>query len=289
MQFFHLVPFVVVASYAAALPQPAELSEKYLNNVNVNLASGLEARSYQPAFNSQKGSATLVSLKRRDDSEGSSAENSGSDSPPPPATTPGHTVSVPFTDDDVSTMNLAFTIDKVIDGAYTVFDGVERAGKKISGPVGDMMTMYLGKATYVNAALKRWAETSIPGIRDSIKSGLSDGKYSKVEPDLTKKFKEFEDNFRVGLDDITDDTSNIAENVVPVINNFQKIHRLFNDVLSSRVAIVGRLKFLLGTFTAGETLSEYLADISRSIGRFDTEKNRIYAEIMEEYEAASSQ
>ncbi|KAH6559868.1 hypothetical protein BASA60_000433 [Batrachochytrium salamandrivorans] len=94
MQFFHLVPFVVVASYAAALPQPAELSEKYLNNVNVNLASGLEARSYQPAFNSQKGSATLVSLKRRDDSDGSSGENSGSDSPPspppspPPATTP---------------------------------------------------------------------------------------------------------------------------------------------------------------------------------------------------------
>ncbi|KAH9269540.1 hypothetical protein BASA83_008360 [Batrachochytrium salamandrivorans] len=47
MQFFHLVSFVVVASYAAALPQPVGLSEKYSNN----------------------GSATLVSLKRRDDSE----------------------------------------------------------------------------------------------------------------------------------------------------------------------------------------------------------------------------
>ncbi|KAH9247986.1 hypothetical protein BASA81_014399 [Batrachochytrium salamandrivorans] len=37
MQFFHLFSFVVVASYAAALPQPAGLSEKYSNNVDTNL------------------------------------------------------------------------------------------------------------------------------------------------------------------------------------------------------------------------------------------------------------
>ncbi|KAH6572943.1 hypothetical protein BASA62_003175 [Batrachochytrium salamandrivorans] len=87
MQFFHLFSFVVAASYAAAFPQPAELSEKYLNNADFALASGLEARSYQPGFNSHKGSATLVSLERRGDSEGSSGENSGSDSSPPPETT----------------------------------------------------------------------------------------------------------------------------------------------------------------------------------------------------------
>ncbi|KAH9247586.1 hypothetical protein BASA81_014803 [Batrachochytrium salamandrivorans] len=91
MQFIHLFSFVVVASYAAALPQPAGLSEKYSNNVDTTLASGLEARSYQPGLNSYKDSATLVSLKRRDDSEGSAGDNSegidwrhsGSDSSPP--------------------------------------------------------------------------------------------------------------------------------------------------------------------------------------------------------------
>ncbi|KAH6597055.1 hypothetical protein BASA61_003279, partial [Batrachochytrium salamandrivorans] len=50
MQFFHLFSFVVVASYAAALPQPAELSAKYSNSADANLASGLEARSYQPGL-----------------------------------------------------------------------------------------------------------------------------------------------------------------------------------------------------------------------------------------------
>ncbi|KAH9264522.1 hypothetical protein BASA83_011993 [Batrachochytrium salamandrivorans] len=53
----YLVSFVVVASYAAALPQPAGLSEKYSNGVDITLASILEARSYQPVSNTQEGFA----------------------------------------------------------------------------------------------------------------------------------------------------------------------------------------------------------------------------------------
>ncbi|KAH9247172.1 hypothetical protein BASA81_015229 [Batrachochytrium salamandrivorans] len=66
MQFLCLFSFVVVASYAAALPQPAELSGKYSSNVNSDLASGLEARSYQPVVDTPNGFCTLMSLKRRD-------------------------------------------------------------------------------------------------------------------------------------------------------------------------------------------------------------------------------
>ncbi|KAH6570181.1 hypothetical protein BASA62_004433 [Batrachochytrium salamandrivorans] len=71
MQFFYLLSFVVVASYAAALPQPAGLSEKYSNNVDITLASILEARSYQPVSNTREDSPTLMSLERRADSAGS--------------------------------------------------------------------------------------------------------------------------------------------------------------------------------------------------------------------------
>ncbi|KAH9264119.1 hypothetical protein BASA83_012428 [Batrachochytrium salamandrivorans] len=63
-------------------PQPAGLSEKYSNNVDATLASDLEARSYQPGSNSYKDSATLVSLKRRGNYEGSDPSPS---SPPPPS------------------------------------------------------------------------------------------------------------------------------------------------------------------------------------------------------------
>ncbi|KAH9253828.1 hypothetical protein BASA81_008135 [Batrachochytrium salamandrivorans] len=43
-------------------------------------SSILEARSYQPGFNSQKGSATLTSLKRRDDYEDDSDDDFEDDS-----------------------------------------------------------------------------------------------------------------------------------------------------------------------------------------------------------------
>ncbi|KAH6600232.1 hypothetical protein BASA50_002452, partial [Batrachochytrium salamandrivorans] len=167
MQFFYLFSFVVAASYAAALPQPAGLSEKYSNNVNATLASGLEARFYQPGLNSYKESATLMSLKRRDDYEGSSGEDSESDSSPPPDTTPNDSeessgensgsgsspppdttpndseesseedsgsdsspppdttfnepFSDPFTEDAVSSENLASTIKNVGDGNADIF------------------------------------------------------------------------------------------------------------------------------------------------------------------------
>ncbi|KAH9271606.1 hypothetical protein BASA83_006216 [Batrachochytrium salamandrivorans] len=71
----YLLSFVAVVSNAAALPQPAEISDKHSSNVDIALASFLSARSYQPELNSQKNSATLMSLERRADSDGASGGN----------------------------------------------------------------------------------------------------------------------------------------------------------------------------------------------------------------------
>ncbi|KAH6573646.1 hypothetical protein BASA62_002833 [Batrachochytrium salamandrivorans] len=243
MQFFHLFSFVVVASYAAALPQPAGLSEK--------------------------DSATLVSLKRRDDSEGSSEENSGSDSPPPPATTPGHTVSVPFTNDDVSTMNLASMIKNVRDGGYIVEGGVERSGNMIGGLVGDMMTMYLGKATY---------------------SGLGDDEYSKIEQDLTKSIERLERVFRAGLYGMADGASNITNDFGSATENFQQIRDAFKGSLDSFTTIISILKDKLKSFEADKTLEGQLVDISKSVDDFfNQDQEPLFDEIMKGLRAAASQ
>ncbi|KAH9249153.1 hypothetical protein BASA81_013112 [Batrachochytrium salamandrivorans] len=295
MQFFHLVSFVVVASYAAALPQPAELSEKYLNNVNVNLASGLEARSYQPAFNSQKGSATLVSLKRRDDSDGSSGENSGSDSPPspppspPPATTREKKFSSPFTEETVNSMALASTINNVGDGIAGFYEKGDKAGKKIGGNAGDLLIKYLRRASYVNAAVRNWVTNFVPDIRDAIKDGLGDAEYSTVGPDLIETSDKLTADYRADLTVLLGATSNIVDDLGSVTENLQTIDRSFGRTVYSRMALLSTLRFLLGKFTAGETLNGYLADISKSIDDFAAKQNELFAEIMEEYEAESSQ
>ncbi|KAH6570397.1 hypothetical protein BASA60_007731 [Batrachochytrium salamandrivorans] len=284
MQFFYLFSFVVVASYAAALPQPAGLSEKYSSNADATLASGLEARSYQPVLNSYKDSATLVSLKRRDNSEGSvgdnsegsvgdnsegstgdnsegstednsegstgnnsegstgdnsegsvgdnsegsTGEDSGSDpSPPspPPATTPIKTFRAPFTKDDVSSKNLASTIDKVEYNKFIFFMDGEKAGKKISGDAGKRVAEYLRRATYASVALGTWADYSTSDILNLIKSGLGDYQYSKIESYLTKKARELLIDFNQGMDALSSATTNILKDIDSVAENIEKIKK----------------------------------------------------------------
>ncbi|KAH9244024.1 hypothetical protein BASA81_018608 [Batrachochytrium salamandrivorans] len=72
MQLFYLLPFVGVVSHAAALPQPAELSETYSNGVDITLASLFETRSYQPVLNTREDPVALMSLERRANSGGNS-------------------------------------------------------------------------------------------------------------------------------------------------------------------------------------------------------------------------
>ncbi|KAH6574328.1 hypothetical protein BASA50_002455 [Batrachochytrium salamandrivorans] len=283
MQFFYLFSFVVVASYAVALPQPAELSEKYSSNVDATLASGLEARSYQPGLNSYKESATLVSLKRRDDSEGSSEEDGESDSSPPPDTTSNEPFNDPFTKDAVSSENLASTINRVGDGNADIFKDGELAIQKIDGPVRDKVARYLRRAAYVNVALRRWSHESVDDIVDLITSGLSKNDYSKEEPGLTKRLKESKDNFRSGLDAIVDYTMKIVEGDGSVTDNLQNINQSFGRTFSSRWTLLWKLKSLLKKFEAGKTLEGQLGDITASVSVFLTEQYNLHEEIMGEF------
>ncbi|KAH9266042.1 hypothetical protein BASA84_001310 [Batrachochytrium salamandrivorans] len=178
-------------------PQPAGLSAKHSNNVDTDLAFGLEARSYQPGFNPQKDSATLVSLKRRDDSEGSVGDNSGSDSSPPPATALKKTFSAPLTEDDVTTINLASTIDKFEDNVSNLFINGEKVGKKMNNHAGDLLSTYLRMSVYE--------------------------KYSKVGPNLTKRLEELSIEFNKGMDAVDDATKRILEDDGPVAKNIQDI------------------------------------------------------------------
>ncbi|KAH6590715.1 hypothetical protein BASA50_009179 [Batrachochytrium salamandrivorans] len=147
MQFLHLFSFVVVASYAAALPQPAGLSEKYPNDVDATLAPGLEARSYQPGSNSYKDSAAVMLLKRQD---GTKDIKKILDD----ATKRG----------DFSSANISSTIDKVGDGIL-IFPRTEKKLHRRLFPV------FLGKSKEltdsVTAKEKEVAEATSNILKDT--------------------------------------------------------------------------------------------------------------------------
>ncbi|KAH6586364.1 hypothetical protein BASA50_000537 [Batrachochytrium salamandrivorans] len=281
MQFFYLFSFVVAASYAVALPQPAGLSEKYSSNVDATLASGLEARSYQPGLNSYKESATLVSLKRRDDS--------GSDSFPPSNTTPTKPFSDPFTKDAVSFENLSSTIDNVGDGNVDLFEEGELAGKAIESPAGDMVAKYLRMNAYVDLALRRWAHESVPNALELLKLGYSDQEYPSVLSYLTETFKGFEAKSHAGLKAVYDNTLKIVEGDGSVTENFKNVRESFKTIFKNRSEILFELRFRLKKFEAGATLLGHVNDINASLIKFSHGQQKLYDDIMEKLEAAPSQ
>ncbi|KAH9274943.1 hypothetical protein BASA83_002655 [Batrachochytrium salamandrivorans] len=157
MQLFYLLSFVAAVSHAAALPQPAGLSDKYSSNVDITFASFLGARSYQPVLNSKEDSATLVSLKRRADSDGASGKPRRSSPPPSPLLTPEDVEKIIakfFKDSDFTSANISSTIDKVGDGAVDFYKDGERAGKEIGGTAGPMLKRYLDRDIYEGEVVK---------------------------------------------------------------------------------------------------------------------------------------
>ncbi|KAH6564856.1 hypothetical protein BASA62_007678 [Batrachochytrium salamandrivorans] len=259
MQFLHLFSFVVAASYAAALPQPAGLSEKYSNNVDNNLVSGLEARSYQPGLNTREDSATLVLLKRQDDS--------GSDSSSPPATTPEKIVGKDFTEDDEG----------------------EEAADKIGGQAGDLMRKYFRSNSYVNVAIRDWVKASVPGILDFIESGLGEAEYFNIEPEFSNNLYRLRDKFRTELNATVDDATKILNNVGSDIENVQNISKSFKRVLSDRLELLEALKVQLLKFGNGTTLGGQLANVAASVNKFLEKQYGLHEEMMQALTTAPSQ
>ncbi|KAH6596792.1 hypothetical protein BASA50_004909 [Batrachochytrium salamandrivorans] len=221
-----------------------------------------------------------MSLKRRDDSEGSSGDDSGYDSFLPSTSDPNEPFKSPFTDSNVSTMNLSSTIDNVGDGNANLYKDGEKIRQKISGPAGDIVTKYIRKNAYVNVALRHWVHESVPGILKKIKSLWGEIEYPRFEPDLTEAMKKWEDEFRAGLNAIVDGTTNILKDVGPVGENLQKIGRSFQNTLFNRGLFISKLMRLLRLFESSKALLRYLGDISVSVTKFFIEQQSIYVQFM---------
>ncbi|KAH9263155.1 hypothetical protein BASA83_013504 [Batrachochytrium salamandrivorans] len=127
-----------------------------------------------------------------------SENDSGSDSFLPFTSSPNEPFKSPFTDSNVSSMNLASTIDNVGDGVLNLYKDGEKVRQKISGPVGDIVTKYIRRNAYVNVALRHWAHESVPGILEKIKSLWGDDEYSRLEPASQRKSKNGKMSFAQG-------------------------------------------------------------------------------------------
>ncbi|KAH9252438.1 hypothetical protein BASA81_009639 [Batrachochytrium salamandrivorans] len=276
MKFLYLFSFAVVASTAAALPQPAGPSEKYSNDADSNLASILEARSYQPVFNSQKDSAAVMLLKRQDGSGESSEENNGSEPPLRERI-------------EVGSQKLAADINHVGDGLTTLPKYAEKIGDAIGGRAGGLMVRYLKRTLSVNDRLKGWIRSLGHDMLDFIKAGLGDVEYSKVKPALmegiTKIIMEIQSSLKAAVDAI----SSIIEKASDRIQDAETIGKSFADAFNGYKEHFDILKPQLEKFDAGKATSGYFTNINTSLDGFMTQQQAIHGELMQALREGPSQ
>ncbi|KAH9273521.1 hypothetical protein BASA83_004189 [Batrachochytrium salamandrivorans] len=280
MQLFYLLSFVGVVSHAAALPQPAELSEKHSNSVDITLASGLDARSYHPVLNTREDPVTLVSLKRRDDSDGNSG---GSGPPSPPLLSPEDIQEVIdkfFKDDDFTSANISSTIDKVGDGAVNFYKDGDKAGKEIGDPAGPLLKRYLERAIYVIVALTGWMEKEAKSILLVTYTVVGEAKYTEIFQTFLTALRESAKLADKKEREVTGAVSNILTKTGTVIENVNTIDTSFKDTFNNRIALFTLLGSPLKDFESTKVLYGQIADVVTSLGKFLTDQQKIHDDII---------
>ncbi|KAH9276374.1 hypothetical protein BASA83_001065 [Batrachochytrium salamandrivorans] len=283
MHFFYLLPFVVVASHAAALPQPAGLSEQYSNNVDVDLASGLEARSYQPALNTREDSPTLMSLERRANSARPPIVKSGFSAPPLSTMDYYDAEKLIYSLFDrgaFSFANISSTIKKVGDGFAKLSENGEKVKTKIGGTAGGLLALYLSRATYVNLALRVSPASEGQAIISFIQSTTPPAELSKVflnffgtstELKTTIIKKEIEsDGFIV----------NILKDTGTVIENVEEAIKLLVGVIDTFVKLFDMIKTLMSKSESGKISHDGISNMMKILAEFIAEQGRLHAEII---------
>ncbi|KAH6571324.1 hypothetical protein BASA60_007221 [Batrachochytrium salamandrivorans] len=256
MQFFYLLSFVVVASYAAALPQPAELSEQYSSNVDITLASILKARSYQPVSNSQKDSATLVSLERRAGPAGSPGGNFLFGIPP--LSTLDYyeaekLIDSLFKPGDFSFANISSTIKNVGDGFAKLSENGEKA-----------LSLTLSASSGLNATIS------------FIKSITPPAEFSKTVSTFISTFDESMSKADKKEAESNDFIVNILKDAGTVFQNVEAAIQSFVDALDILVKLFDVIKTLMSKSESGRIIYDDISNMMESLTKFTEEQQKLY-------------
>ncbi|KAH6588713.1 hypothetical protein BASA50_010514 [Batrachochytrium salamandrivorans] len=251
MQFFYLVSLVVVASNVAAFPQPAEQFEKHSDSANADLTSDLETRSYQPEFNPQSNSGTLVSLERRGSSQGSSEEDSGSDSSFPFVMTRSRTqqkIKNAIDKAETGSLMLSSIINEV---EHSRADASENPGtdeNATGGSAKETTVEYLKNALYISTSMKTWVKENRKWMLIVIKSGLNSVEYSKAKSTLKEAGERLAVNVKKCMKAVNDALLAIEKNASPIKLNMETIHASYTQIFDAYRMYLEELQLQLDKF-----------------------------------------
>ncbi|KAH6563088.1 hypothetical protein BASA61_010328 [Batrachochytrium salamandrivorans] len=284
MQFFYLLSFVVVASYAAALPQPAGLSEKYSSNVDITLASILEARSYQPVSNTREDSDTLVLLKRQANSGGSSGGRLFFGTSPLPDLSLEEAkklIDRVFKQGDLSLANISSTIDNVGNGFAEISENGEKVVTRIVGTAGGLLARYLRRSTFVNLALTLLTGREIKTIIDAIVSVTPPAEVSKAVLDFSWETMESVTGAYPKEKESDDLIANILKDTGAVRQKVEAAIELLVETVVILLKPLNTLKTILSKSEEVKIIYDQISTMMESLTKFTAEQQKLYDELMQ--------
>ncbi|KAH9248415.1 hypothetical protein BASA81_013908 [Batrachochytrium salamandrivorans] len=276
MQFLYLLPFVGVVSHAAALPQPAELSEKHSNNVDITLASLFETRSYQPVLNTREDPVALMSLERRANSGGNSGGTGTPISTRIYLWQAKNTIGTVFGKDDFNCGKLSSTIDRVGNGIAKLPDDITKVVNMIGGKAGKILETYFRRALYAKVVLEGWIRNPGESVVFIIWSGLGALEYSKIKPSLKQTAARLTAKIQAGLIEAIKSVSNILKKIGRVGENMETAHISLRDIFQGYRMFFEELIPIFLKFPSGKAYHGYLFNICKSLDKLLADQEGIY-------------
>ncbi|KAH9247984.1 hypothetical protein BASA81_014397 [Batrachochytrium salamandrivorans] len=270
MQFFHLFSFVVVASYAAALPQPAGLSEKYSNNTILRESSEDDSED-----NSEDDDENDNEDDDEYDDEYDDEDDGGPESP--------------LEEAESDLWFLSVIMDQNTVGGSKVPANVKAAGAAVGGDAEKALVEYLKRTLHVSKELKKWVDVSGDNLGTAIKSGLSGKEYANVESSLKEAKDKLTADVSDNLQQVNAALSVIAETPGSAKQEMETVHAALEHVFDAYKVYSEVLNSQMGRVEASETIQGYFSEASASFVTFASRRQDLYDEVTQKLEAAPSE
>ncbi|KAH6576736.1 hypothetical protein BASA60_004370 [Batrachochytrium salamandrivorans] len=238
-----------------------------------------------PELNSQKNSATLVSLERRADSDGASGGNGGKSGPP--LLTPQDVKDIIasfFKDSDLTSANISSTIDRVKDGIVGFYKEGEKAEKEIGGAAGRMLKRYIERAIYVIVALIGWMEKELNNIFRVTRFAVGAVKFADIFRAFVAARAESARLADKKEREVTGAVLNILAKTGTVIENVNTINTSFKEIFINRIALFTLLGSPLKDFESAKVLYGQISNVVTSLHKFAADQQSIHDGIIKALE-----
>ncbi|KAH6601814.1 hypothetical protein BASA61_001707 [Batrachochytrium salamandrivorans] len=194
-----------------------------------------------------------------------------------------------FKKDAFSFENIASTIENVGDGIAELSENGEKVKTKIVGSAGDLLALYLRKATYVIVSLTVSAGSGLNATVSFIESITTPAELSKVFLAFIGTFTESMSKAATKEAESNNSIVNILKDTGTVLWDVEDAIESLLEAVNILVKLFDAIKALMSKSKSGKTIYDDISNMMESLAKFTEEQERLRDEIITALEDESFQ